>query len=120
MSSYTADRQGHVYKNDSGQDRLLEKMYGCAPGRAVLTPLVNPVLSELGGRILDSRLSALAVPAFIRHAGIDMRDYEKKKFRLNEAKPLVYSHGEYLGVGKTLGTFGYSVKKKKKTSRKKH
>ena len=45
---------------------------------------------------------------------------EKKKFRLNEAKPLVYSHGEYLGVGKTLGTFGYSVKKKKKTSRKKH
>ena len=81
MSSYTADRQGHVYKNDSGQDRLLEKMYGCAPGRAVLKPLVNPVLSELGGRILDSRLSALAVPAFIRHAGIDMRDYEKKKFR---------------------------------------
>lgn len=54
MSSYTADRQGHVYKNDSGQDRLLEKMYGCAPGRAVLKPLVNPVLSELGGRILDS------------------------------------------------------------------
>ena len=57
MSSYTADRQGNVYKNDSGQDRLLEKMYGCAPGRAVLKPLVNPVLSELGGRILDSRLS---------------------------------------------------------------
>ena len=81
VSSYTADRQGHVYKNDSGQDRLLEKMYGCAPGRAVLKPLVNPVLSELGGRILDSRLSALAVPAFIRHAGIDMRDYEKRKFR---------------------------------------
>lgn len=44
-------------------------------------PLVNPVLSELGGRILDSRLSALAVPVFIRHAGIDMRDYEKRKFR---------------------------------------
>ena len=34
MSSYTADRQGHICKNDSGQDRLLEKMYGCAPGRA--------------------------------------------------------------------------------------
>ena len=81
MSSYTADRQGHICKNDSGQDRLLEKMYGCAFGRALLKPLVNPALSELGGRILDSRLSALAVPAFIRHAGIDMRDYEKKKFR---------------------------------------
>lgn len=68
MSSYTADRQGNVYKNDSGQDCFLEKMYGCAFGRALLKPLVNPVLSELGGRILDSRLSALAVPVFIRQA----------------------------------------------------
>ena len=44
---------------------------------------------------------------------------EKKKFHLNDAKPLVYSHGEYLGIGKKLGTFGYSVKKKKKFSGKK-
>ena len=55
-------------------------MYGSAIGRALLKPLVNPVLSEIGGRILDSRVSALAVPAFIRHAGIDMRDYEPKKY----------------------------------------
>mgnify|MGYP000594564100 CR=1 FL=1 len=54
-------------------------MYGSAIGRALLKPLVNPVLSEIGGRILDSRVSALAVPAFIRHAGIDMRDYETEK-----------------------------------------
>ena len=33
-------------------------------------------------------------------------------------EPLVYSHGEYMGTGKQLGTFGYSVKKKKKTSQK--
>ena len=44
---------------------------------------------------------------------------EKKKFHLNDAKPLVYSHGEYLGIGKKLGTFGYSVKKKKKPGKKK-
>lgn len=43
---------------------------------------------------------------------------ENEKFHLNKAKPLVYSHGEYLGVGKKLGTFGYSVKKKKKARRK--
>ena len=36
------------------------------------------------------------------------------KFQLNKAKPIVYSHGEYLGTGKSLGTFGYSVKKRKK------
>ena len=40
---------------------------------------------------------------------------ENNRFDLNRARPLVYSHGEYLGTGKKLGTFGYSVKKRKKT-----
>lgn len=38
---------------------------------------------------------------------------ETGRFYLNDAKPLVYSHGRYLSVGKELGTFGYSVKKRK-------
>ena len=42
---------------------------------------------------------------------------EKNKFQLNKSNLLVYSHGEYLGLGKKVGTFGYSVKKKK-TSKK--
>ena len=39
---------------------------------------------------------------------------KNNKFQLNKSKPIVYSHGEYLGTGRSLGTFGYSVKKKKK------
>lgn len=38
---------------------------------------------------------------------------EKGKFHLNLSKLLVYSHGKYLATGKCLGTFGFSVKKKK-------
>ena len=34
------------------------------------------------------------------------------KFHLNRSKPICYSHGAYYGLGKKLGTFGYSVKKK--------
>ena len=37
---------------------------------------------------------------------------EKGKFELNKTGLLAYSHGEYLGLGKKLGTFGYSVRKK--------
>lgn len=37
----------------------------------------------------------------------------KSKFELSKAKPIVYSHGEYYGIGDLLGTFGYSVRKKK-------
>lgn len=47
---------------------------------------------------------------------------EKGKFNLNKTGLLAYSHGEYMGLGKKLGTFGYSVRKKpvrKKTAGKK-
>lgn len=33
------------------------------------------------------------------------------RFDLSKANPIVYSHGTYFGLGKALGTFGYSVKK---------
>lgn len=38
---------------------------------------------------------------------------ENGKLCLDKAKLIVYSHGEYLALGKKLGTFGYSVRKKK-------
>lgn len=38
---------------------------------------------------------------------------EVQKFELGKAGLLAYSHGEYYGLGEMLGTFGYSVKKKK-------
>lgn len=37
---------------------------------------------------------------------------EKGGFHLEKADPLVYSHGQYFGIGKHLGGFGWSVRKK--------
>lgn len=56
---------------------------------------------------------------------------EKGKFELNRTGLIAYSHGEYLDLGRKLGTFGFSVRKTqsvpkgkgspvKKTVRKKH
>lgn len=39
---------------------------------------------------------------------------ETGKFSLNETGLVAYSHGEYMSLGKQIGTFGYSVKKKTK------
>lgn len=36
---------------------------------------------------------------------------EKGKFDLIKAKPIVYSHGQYYGLGRYIGKFGYSVQK---------
>ena len=34
------------------------------------------------------------------------------RFDLAKAKPIVYDHGSYYGLGRSLGTFGFSVRKK--------
>lgn len=38
---------------------------------------------------------------------------DNDKFHLNDAGLIAYSHGGYFGLGKKLGSFGYSVRKKK-------
>lgn len=38
---------------------------------------------------------------------------ETGKFCINETGLVMYSHGEYFAMGRQLGTFGYSVRKKK-------
>jgi ketol-acid reductoisomerase len=39
---------------------------------------------------------------------------ENGRFDLMQAKPIVYSHGQYYGLGEHIGRFGFSVQKKKK------
>lgn len=38
---------------------------------------------------------------------------EKGRFSLSAAEPIAYSHGAYFTLGQQLGTFGFSVKKKR-------
>ena len=42
---------------------------------------------------------------------------ENGKFELSKAGLVAYSHGEYYELGKKKGTFGYSVRKKKKAGK---
>lgn len=77
----TADRNGQILRESSAQDRLLSTLYGCRAGRLLLRPLVSPAFSRLGGRFLDSRISALLIGPFVRTAGIDMSQYEQRSFR---------------------------------------
>ena len=38
---------------------------------------------------------------------------EDGKMRLEKVFPMAYGHGTYYAIGKRIGTFGYSVKKRK-------
>lgn len=42
---------------------------------------------------------------------------DKGRFALEKTGLITYSHGEYYGLGKKLGKFGYSVKKRDRKSR---
>lgn len=42
---------------------------------------------------------------------------ENGKFELNKSGIITYSHGEYFGLGNRVGSFGYSVRKKNKKSK---
>ncbi len=53
--------------------------------------------------------------ADVRHIYVDEAYIdEKEKFHLNESQLIAYSHGKYLSLGEELGSFGYSICKKKK------
>lgn len=61
---------------------------------------------DLGSHVM---FQAEVVAVHVNEAYLD----GAKKFHLEEAKPIVYSHGTYFALGRELGTFGYSVKKQK-------
>ena len=53
-------------------------------------------------------------------AGVTVDDAymdDKGRFALEKTGLITYSHGEYYGLGKKLGKFGYSVKKRDRKSR---
>ena len=67
-------------------------------------------VKELGSH---SMFIAKVVSVNVNEALID----ETGRFNLNQADLLTYSHGEYYSLGKKVGTFGYSVKRKKNKKR---
>ena len=75
------DRKGNPVPGDNGQDRMLEWMYGTAPGRCLVRLMIRPWVSRSAGWLLDRKISALAVKPFIKSNHIDMTDFEHRKFR---------------------------------------
>lgn len=60
----------------TGQDVFLSFLYGHRLTRLMLKPLISPGFSRLGGAILDSGLSRMAIKPFILKNNINMDEYE--------------------------------------------
>ncbi|MBQ9887217.1 MAG: phosphatidylserine decarboxylase [Lachnospiraceae bacterium] len=62
------------------QDKILYFLYKTLPGRLVLKLLIQPPVSRLAGRLLDSRISTVLIKPFIRLNNIDLDEYEDRTY----------------------------------------
>lgn len=106
----------------SGRDHDKFKEMKLTPGKA--TVVSAPVIEEsplcIECRVKET-LSLGSHEMFIAEV-VNVRaddrylDPVTGKFDLAAARPLVYVHGEYFGLGNLLGKFGWSVEKKQRDS----
>lgn len=101
--------------------RKVDKFEKCGlhriPGETVACPVIEEAPLALECRVsqilpLGSHDMFLSDILAVR-ADEDLLD-DSGKLRLDRARLAAFSHGEYFELGKRIGTFGFSVRKKKK------
>ena len=96
-------------------DKFKEMGLTAIPASVVKAPMIgeSPVNIECKVREVKSLGShdMFLADVVAVHADEKYMD-EKHKFHLEQAEPIIYSHGTYFACGEQLGTFGYSVKKR--------
>ena len=102
-------------KSGRDTDKFKEMKLTALPAEKVRAPIIAESPVDIECRVtevkpLGSHDMFLAEVAAVH---VQEKYMDGGKFRLEKADPIVYSHGAYFSMGKQLGTFGYSVKKKK-------
>lgn len=109
-------------RSGAKEDKLSNMNLDYDIGEIIKAPLLkkSPVciecktteIKELGSHHM---FMAEVVKVHIDESYLDVND----RFHLERSKPIVYSHGNYYGLGDYKGKFGYSVAKKKKKTKNK-
>ncbi|MBD5146252.1 MAG: flavin reductase family protein [Ruminococcus sp.] len=109
-------------KSGKDTDKLKKCGLHIEPASAVSAPIISESPLSLECRVIDIKPlgSHDMFLAEIMTVNVDGRYIDSKgKINLNQAGLMAYSHGEYFSLGRKLGSFGYSVAKRKtKDSRK--
>ena len=74
------DLNGKRIKGENGQEKLLKQLYGTEAGRMALKVLTMRCVSEVAGKLLDSRFSSFLIDGFAKRNHIDRREYEQRKY----------------------------------------
>ncbi len=113
--AYATDYCG--VKSGRDIDKFKEMHLTAVPADVVSAPLIEESPVNIECKVTEVKKlgshDMFVAEVVAVHADEQYMD-EKKRFDLSKAQPIVYSHGEYLATGEKIGTFGYSVRKKKK------
>ncbi len=100
------------------EDKLTNMKLDYDIGHIIKAPLLNdsPVCIECKTTEIKELGSHHMFMAEVVKVHVDERYMDKNnKFHLDRSQPIVYSHGNYFGLGDYKGKFGYSVAKKNKS-----
>lgn len=89
------------------------------PSRTISSPTIaeSPLTLECRVKQVIALGSHDMFLAEVTAVSVDERYMDEKgKFHLNKSGLVAYSHGEYFELGKKLGKFGFSVRKKRQAS----
>ena len=110
-------------KSGRNTDKLAQTGLTVTKGVAVSAPMINECPLSLECRVrqiikLGTHDMFMADIVGV-NAAKELLD-NNGRLCLERAKLLAYSHGEYYGLGRKLGSFGYSVRKKKQKTNSAH
>ncbi len=103
----------------SGRD--LNKFEACnfhtVPSQKLSVPLIEECPVSLECRVTEVKPLGSHTMFLAEIVGVDVDEKyidSKEKLNLQQCGLTAYAHGEYFALGRKLGDFGYSVRKKKK------
>ncbi|MBR0512499.1 MAG: flavin reductase family protein [Ruminococcus sp.] len=104
-------------KSGRDTDKLSACGFHTVPAQKVAPPLIEECPLSLECKVADEKLLGSHTMFLAEIIGIDVDERyidSKGKLNLQQCGLMAFAHGEYFALGRKLGDFGFSVRRKKK------
>ncbi len=104
-------------KSGKDMDKLAACGFHTVPAQKVSVPIIEECPLSLECKVTEEKLLGSHTMFLAEIVGIDADEKyidSKGKLNLQQCGLMAFAHGEYFAVGRKLGDFGFSVRKKKK------
>ncbi len=109
-------------KSGKNTDKITACGFHTIPANKVSVPLIDECPVSLECKVTENKLLGSHTMFLAEIIGVDVDEKyidSKGKLNLQQCGLAAYAHGEYFAIGRKLGDFGFSVRKKKKNKQNK-